>query len=893
MVKNRKKKILLIIISIASLIGCLVFYYFINEDSSYDDELYYKQLKEEDIIENDDGYLICKNQIIVEGNDLSKKDMESLIEIYDGEIVGHIAITNTYQIEFDEKCDLNNIINKMKDHKDIKHISYNYVLSVDDQAIEYPNDRKWKNQWSDIPDGGNWGLEAMDVPETWDYISDKNLSDINIGVFEVAGFDENHKDLKNNINSKLGNFEETDLEHGTEVCGIISAEYDNKYGICGVTMNKGKIDYFGFHQVNKRINNIKEHEDLMAYKIGLAFLCSKAKDNNQTAIINMSLGLDKLNASASFNNEEARNLLEKYNNELEEYLENLLNQGYDFLIVQAAGNNNELQYLKIEYDGKNEETKYGYVPYNKNKKSETYKKYYQFYPENQEEINKKLTQGNCDAQYDIFSGIKSEEIKDRILVVGAVENEGNNKIKLSDWYSVCGERVDILAPGTAIQTLDPDDSLTKSDKYGTSFSAPYVSGIAGLILSYNKSLSGKDLKKIIVGSGVGEYESTLIRYEDQKEIKCQYKMANAFEAIKLAEKYVMNQEAYKVYADKFKEYKNKYGNISEKYEGDHTSSLYLEGLCYANLIDFNNDNLDELLLVYFDKKNQKYHYDVYGYKNDDIKLLESSINSYKTLQDSNTDDFTNELYSNQEGTIYLKIYEYDNKYYICTGNEQYDPDQKYHYYFHGFDNNNQFGICESIKIDYENQVMEINDKQESLDKIQSQINKYNLYKDFYFSTYIYNYELFPIRSEGSMLLMLNDINETIKKLDIDEKMEDKTEYRFFYGEWKDLSFEEAEDIPQWWNGTTVFNPDCTIYREIWRQKEEGTYTVSGDGNVITAILTKQTTSAPLTDENSSYWNETDSFYLKITYRKQDDNTMSVEYSSVENTVQNSTIIHKE
>ena len=140
--------------------------------------------------------------------------------------------------------------------------------------------------------------------------------------------------------------------------------------------------------------------------------------------------------------------------------------------------------------------------------------------------------------------------------------------------------------------------------------------------------------------------------------------------------------------------------------------------------------------------------------------------------------------------------------------------------------------------------------------------------------------------------MLNDINETIDKLDIDGKMKRQTEYRFFYGDWNDLTEEEAIENSSWWNGTTTFNPDGTIYREIWRQKEEGTYTVSDDGKVITATLIKQTTSTPLSDDNPFSSFENDQFYLEIVYTKIDEYTMSVEYSSTDDTAQNSKTIYK-
>ena len=84
-----------------------------------------------------------------------------------------------------------------------------------------------------------------------------------------------------------------------------------------------------------------------------------------------------------------------------------------------------------------------------------------------------------------------------IISVGAV-NEYGKAPKFSN-YGV--KNVDISAPGIDIESL----SLEKSENYaygdGTSMSAPFVSGVAALVLSKNKSLSPLELKKVILDNG--------------------------------------------------------------------------------------------------------------------------------------------------------------------------------------------------------------------------------------------------------------------------------------------------------------------------------------------------------------------------------------------------------
>lgn len=182
----KRKKYLLIGLIAVFVISLFCGYMFFKNDSNsiltdediYNDEFFFKELDEDAIEYNNDNNMIASNQLIVETDDISKNEFEKIIEKYNGEIVGYIAITHTYQIEFDETVDLSNVSKELEGNEHVEHISYNHVFLLSEQSIEYPNDKRWKNEWSDIPDGYNWGLEAMNVPEAWDYLSKKELNNI-------------------------------------------------------------------------------------------------------------------------------------------------------------------------------------------------------------------------------------------------------------------------------------------------------------------------------------------------------------------------------------------------------------------------------------------------------------------------------------------------------------------------------------------------------------------------------------------------------------------------------------------------------------------------------------------------------------------------------------------
>ncbi len=77
-----------------------------------------------------------------------------------------------------------------------------------------------------------------------------------------------------------------------------------------------------------------------------------------------------------------------------------------------------------------------------------------------------------------------------LISVGAVNNNGS----LAP-FSNYGQFVDVAAPGVGIYSTLPNNSYGFS--YGTSVAAPFVSGIAALLLSYNSNFSAYDLSNII------------------------------------------------------------------------------------------------------------------------------------------------------------------------------------------------------------------------------------------------------------------------------------------------------------------------------------------------------------------------------------------------------------
>ncbi len=164
--------------------------------------------------------------------------------------------------------------------------------------------------------------------------------------------------------------------------------------------------------------------------------------------------------------------------------------------------------------------------------------------------------------------------KKGILIIHAAGNEGNNidKIKqyptkniredyqASNWITVGAssmykdldfaadfsnygkDMVDIFAPGVNIKSLAPENTYNSED--GTSFSAPVVSGVAALVLSYYPELTYLELKNIILNSAAKYPKTKVYKPGDysKKRKKTKFEklsvtsgLVNAYNALKMAD----------------------------------------------------------------------------------------------------------------------------------------------------------------------------------------------------------------------------------------------------------------------------------------------------------------------------------------------------------------------
>lgn len=133
-----------------------------------------------------------------------------------------------------------------------------------------------------------------------------------------------------------------------------------------------------------------------------------------------------------------------------------------------------------------------------------------------------------------------KELADNVLTVGAMSVNYNENLPAS--FSNYGKiNVDIFAPGAAIYAPVPKDKYASNS--GTSMAAPSAAGVAALVRSYYPKLSAKQVKHILMNSGIKinfevikpgtEYEK--VPFED---LCVSGRIVNAYNALKMADRII-------------------------------------------------------------------------------------------------------------------------------------------------------------------------------------------------------------------------------------------------------------------------------------------------------------------------------------------------------------------
>lgn len=436
---------------------------------------------EENVISDNNGLsYYSNNELLITAKDNVKKyEVEKLANDYEAEIVGYIEITSDYQWRFKKeytKDELEKIALELKNNEIIYDVSINYLTKqVADKAF-YPNDSHWSNDWDDEwpASGINWGVEAVHANYIWN-LKDK-MTPINVGLIDWE-FDTNHEDL--DFAEVFFNPNSISDSHGTHVAGTMTAGMNNKVGVAGVYPFGEADNSSGAHlygvSYNGAVNNQGYTSDFF-WKVAFSELILR-----NVKVINVSMGYaDELFMFlAAKGYTEVQDECKKMSKSLGDFLDRLIDKGYDFVIVSAAGNS-------------------GTVHFKQKKETDSYPYGWEIVKKGGETNENMADWGSQ------INSITNKSVVDRIIVVGAASL--NKKIsKNGNYYCKCdfssdGNRVDIYAPGQNISSCVINNSY-EDDWAGTSMAAPHVAGVAADVWSYNTTLSGKRVKEIVISSG--------------------------------------------------------------------------------------------------------------------------------------------------------------------------------------------------------------------------------------------------------------------------------------------------------------------------------------------------------------------------------------------------------
>jgi len=451
-----------------------------------------------------------KDEVLIEMRQTATLDeLRSLVLSIEGQFIGSIPGLNIYQIRvpgYDE-LSIQQLVNLFKDSPSVRSVARHWFV---DTYSTYPDDSLF-SPWGQGPSDRKytWAQEYIGLPLAWSYVRESDqfpiasAEEVKIAVIDNY-FKSDHRDLSDNVETATGESRAFSFDylapntgHGTHVAGIIGATGNNKIGIAGVLWDVDLFLYVTGYSLDFRLAEdwdwqdfsdwaeIEPMLDLSGSKVSIPKVLDYAEQaaKAKVKIINYSADFPSV-SSGDGGCEQIASFLQKWREEI--------------VFVNSVGNQGKL----LEKDK------------------------------------------SC---VDKLSSLEN------FISVAAIGVNSSAHVPALWSSSNRGDAVSVAAPGERILssyvnpiwdgfgiTVIEEGGVFKKDYYtymsGTSQAAPFVSGVSGLLISYDSSLKAPDVKRLIVeGSKCGAKRVHRYESENQSWIPEKYFALDALESLRLLE----------------------------------------------------------------------------------------------------------------------------------------------------------------------------------------------------------------------------------------------------------------------------------------------------------------------------------------------------------------------
>ena len=359
-----------------------------------------------------------------------------------GVIMGSVPGTDVYQVRYPTVSTVAGLEALRTHLSGMPEVSFAGEHFLGNATETAPNDPLFDSWNQNLPSDNNWGFKYIHAPIAWSMTTGSKA--VHIGIIDQA-FQPSHEDLQANVTTTAlsgdPGYDNAYAYHGNHVAGIACGSGNNGIGVAG-------MDW----QCSLGMYSIGRKGDPM---VALAMMQKAVDDHMQ--IINMSLQwVDNNNCSAkitSFTSDVVR----MYDNILGRGIEYGNQDGNDPLWVMAAGN-------------------------------------------------------ECrDVKYSAPASLATSYTSN-VMAVAAVRQDGRlwQRVLGIGNGSDFGPGISVAAPGTSILStlgsvcprgpISCGPANNYGTKTGTSMAAPFVTGLAGLVLAEHPSYKGTQLKQCIVNA---------------------------------------------------------------------------------------------------------------------------------------------------------------------------------------------------------------------------------------------------------------------------------------------------------------------------------------------------------------------------------------------------------